>query len=49
MLAVARNTRYIRDFPWLLSPGVLIFIAIMAWNLFGDGIRDAVDPHSRQV
>lgn len=46
MLSVGRNTRYIKDFPWLLIPGFLIFLAIMAWNFFGDGIRDAVDPHS---
>ena len=24
-----------------------IFLAILAWNFFGDGIRDAVDPKSR--
>ncbi len=47
MLSVARNTRVIKDFPWILTPGFFIFIAIMAWNFFGDGIRDAVDPHSR--
>lgn len=46
MLSVGRNTRYIKDFPWLLIPGFLIFLAIMAWNFLGDGIRDAVDPHS---
>ena len=47
MLAVARNHRIVADFPWILVPGVAIFVAIMAWNLFGDGIRDAVDPRSR--
>ena len=47
MLAVARNHRILADFPWILVPGVAIFVAIMAWNLFGDGIRDAVDPRSR--
>ena len=47
MLSVARNHRVVADFPWILVPGVAIFVAIMAWNLFGDGIRDAVDPRSR--
>lgn len=47
MLSAARKTRFVEDFPWLLIPGFFIFIAIMAWNFFGDGIRDAVDPHSR--
>jgi peptide/nickel transport system permease protein len=47
MLAVARNYRVVSSFPWILVPGFAIFIAIMAWNFFGDGIRDAVDPRSR--
>ena len=47
MLSVARNYRVVRDFPWVLIPGFLIFLSIMAWNFFGDGIRDAVDPRSR--
>jgi peptide/nickel transport system permease protein len=47
MLAVARNYRVVNQFPWVLIPGFLIFIAILAWNFFGDGIRDAVDPRSK--
>jgi peptide/nickel transport system permease protein len=47
MLAVARNFRVVRDFPWVLFPGFLIFIAILAWNFFGDGVRDALDPKSK--
>ena len=47
MLSVARNTRVITDFPWVLVPGFMIFLAILAWNFFGDGIRDAVDPKSK--
>ncbi len=47
MLSVARNYRVAVDFPWILAPGFAIFLAIMAWNFFGDGIRDAVDPKSR--
>ena len=47
MLSIGRNTRYIKDFPWLLIPGFFIFLSIMAWNFFGDGIRDAVDPYSK--
>lgn len=47
MLSVARSTRVITDFPWVLVPGFMIFLAILAWNFFGDGIRDAVDPRSK--
>jgi peptide/nickel transport system permease protein len=25
-------------------PGVAIFITVLAFNLFGDGVRDALDP-----
>jgi peptide/nickel transport system permease protein len=47
MLSVARNTRVITDYPLILIPGFMIFLAILAWNFFGDGIRDAVDPKSK--
>jgi peptide/nickel transport system permease protein len=47
MLAVARNFRVVNQFPWVLIPGFMIFLAILAWNFFGDGIRDAVDPKSK--
>ena len=36
---------YFRDSPWLvLFPGIAIMITIFAFNLFGDGLRDALDP-----
>ena len=47
MLAVSRSYRIFQDFPWILVPVIFIFIAIMAWNFVGDGLRDAVDPQSR--
>ena len=46
MLSVSRGYRIFQDFPWILTPGIFIFIAIMAWNFVGDGLRDAVDPRS---
>ena len=33
--------------PWLLTPGFLIFIAVLAFNLIGDTIRDILDPKSK--
>ena len=47
MLAVGRNFRVVRDFPWILIPGFTIFLSILAWNFFGDGVRDALDPKSK--
>lgn len=35
--------------PWLLIPGIPIFIAVLCWNLVGDGLRDAFDPRKRSV
>jgi len=46
MLTAAQNNRYLTDFPWVLTPGVFIFIAVMAWNFLGDGLRDAADPRT---
>ncbi len=34
--------------PWLLIPGIPIFLAILCWNLVGDGLRDAFDPRKRR-
>ena len=48
MLSVSRGYRVFQDFPWILVPGCCIFLAIMAWNFVGDGVRDAVDPRSSQ-
>ena len=48
MLSVSRGYRVFQDFPWILAPGVFIFLAIMAWNFVGDGVRDAVDPRGRR-
>ncbi len=33
--------------PWLLMPGFLIFIAVLAFNIVGDAVRDILDPKSR--
>ena len=44
MLAVAKAVNVVASSPWLLIPGLAIFIAILSWNLLGDGLRDAADP-----
>lgn len=48
MLALAMDIAQIRFHPWVLIPGVLIFITVMAFNYLGDGLRDAFDPHEVQ-
>jgi peptide/nickel transport system permease protein len=45
MLNQARSVRVLTSFPWLLYvPGTAIFLTVMAFNFFGDGLRDALDP-----
>ncbi|MGI8761917.1 MAG: ABC transporter permease [Jatrophihabitantaceae bacterium] len=34
------------DPMYLIAPGIAIFIAVLSFNLFGDGLRDALDPKS---
>ncbi|MCM1265547.1 MAG: ABC transporter permease [Candidatus Gastranaerophilales bacterium] len=33
--------------PWLLTPGLLIFVAVLCFNLVGDTIRDILDPKGK--
>ena len=48
MLANAvTNQYYAVDPMYMIVPGVAIFITIISFNLFGDGLRDALDPRSR--
>lgn len=47
MLSAARAT--FRNFPWqIVFPGLFIFITVLAINLFGDGLRDALDPKMKK-
>lgn len=48
MLKEAQEFTNILYRPWLLSPGVLVFIAVLAFNVLGDSIRDILDPKSRK-
>jgi peptide/nickel transport system permease protein len=43
MLNTAKN--YVDHAPWMaIWPGVSIFLLVLAFNLLGDGLRDALDP-----
>lgn len=42
---LAEGQGYLTEAPWLVFfPGLFIFLAVMAINLFGDGLRDMLDP-----
>lgn len=40
------NGFYSVDPMYMIIPGLAIFLTVMAFNLFGDGLRDALDPRS---
>jgi peptide/nickel transport system permease protein len=46
MLNTAKN--FLSQAPWMaVWPGVAIFVAVLSFNLLGDGLRDALDPRHR--
>jgi peptide/nickel transport system permease protein len=46
MLNAAKN--FLDEAPWIaMWPGAAIFSVVLAFNLFGDGLRDALDPRHR--
>lgn len=46
MLQQSMNIVNIRHYPWLLAPGALIFVSVVAFQFLGDGLRDAFDPRT---
>lgn len=46
---LADGKRYIFDAPWLtLIPGTAILVVVLAFNLFGEGLREAFNPRLRE-
>ncbi len=49
MLSLATNASILVLQPWLIwPPALLIILTLLAFNLLGDGLRDALDPRSLQ-
>ena len=46
LMQQAQNYQVIVMTPWLLIPGLFVVMTVMAFNLMGDGLRDAADPYS---
>ncbi|HNQ99398.1 MAG TPA: ABC transporter permease, partial [Trueperaceae bacterium] len=47
LLKDAQNFESLRLYPWLLAPGALIVLSVLAFNFVGDALRDAADVRSR--
>lgn len=46
MLNIAQ--RFLSNAPWMaIFPGIAIFVTVLSFNLFGDGLRDALDPKAK--
>jgi peptide/nickel transport system permease protein len=45
LLNQAQNINVVAIYPWLMLPVVPVIIIILAFNFFGDGLRDAADPY----
>ena len=45
LLRDAQTIQAVVAYPWLLLPVACLVIAVLSFNLLGDGVRDAVDPY----
>lgn len=46
LLQDAQNIRAIEQAPWLFIPALFVIVAVLAFTILGDGLRDAADPYS---
>jgi peptide/nickel transport system permease protein len=46
LLNEAQNINVVALYPWLMLCVAPVFVIVLAFNFFGDGLRDAADPYS---
>lgn len=46
LLNEAQNINVVALYPWLMASVAPVFIVVLSFNFFGDGLRDAADPYS---
>ena len=46
LLSESQNINVVVLYPWLLMPVLPVMLVVLAFNFFGDGLRDAADPYS---
>jgi peptide/nickel transport system permease protein len=46
MLQDCLSIQTVANYPWLLTPVVMIILTVLCFNFLGDGLRDAADPYS---
>lgn len=45
LLNEAQNINVVALYPWLMAPALPVIVVVLAFNFFGDGLRDAADPY----
>lgn len=45
LLNEAQNINAVALYPWLIAPVIPVIIVVLAFQFFGDGLRDAADPY----
>jgi peptide/nickel transport system permease protein len=45
LLSEAQNIEAVALYPWLMAPMLPVVVIVLAFNFFGDGLRDAADPY----
>lgn len=46
LLQQAQSVRVIEQTPWLFIPALFVVVAVLAFTVIGDGLRDAADPYA---
>ncbi len=46
LLSEGQNINAVALYPWLLLPVLPVVLTVLAFNFFGDGLRDAADPYT---
>ena len=46
LLNESQNIAAISFYPWIMLPMLPVILVVLAFNFFGDGLRDAADPYS---
>ena len=45
---IAKGNEFLTFAPWVsIAPGIFLFITMIGFNLFGDGVRDHLDPKDK--
>src|SRR3546814_638375 len=45
LLTEAQNINAVELYPWIMTPVIPVVLVVLAFNFFGDGLRDAADPY----